>query len=289
MSRVKPVWTVLSMIEWATDYFQEKNIPDARQSIEWLLAEVLKTKRLNLYLQFDRPLSGDELSELRTLVKRRAAGEPLQYIIGHTDFMRASLNVKPGVLIPRIETEQLVDLLITREREKAESTLNVLDIGTGSGCIPVAIKLECPEWHCYGCDISEEALAVAGNNAEKNGVNVSFFEANIERLAEQTESVGAEWDIIVSNPPYILPAEKKEMHRQVFEFEPEVALFHHKPLDLYQQIIEFAADKRASLYLECNDKTAKEVHNIAARYYAHSELKKDLDGNDRFVVASPLS
>jgi release factor glutamine methyltransferase len=275
------------MIEWATDYFQEKNIPDARQSIEWLLAEVLKTKRLNLYLQFDRPLSGDELNELRTLVKRRAAGEPLQYIIGHTDFMRASIDVKPGVLIPRIETEQLVDLLITREREKTERSLNVLDIGTGSGCIPVALKLECPEWHCYGCDISEDALAVANSNAEKNGVDVSFFEANIERLAEQTESVSSEWDIIISNPPYILPGEKNEMHKQVLEFEPEVALFHDQPLSLYRQIIEFAADKKASLYLECNDKNAKDVHNLAQQHYTQPELKKDLDGNDRFVVAGP--
>lgn len=286
MSSKKPVWTVLSMIEWATGYFQEKNIPDARQSIEWLLAETLETKRLNLYLQFDRPLSGEELNELRSLVKRRASGEPLQYIIGHTDFMRAKISVKPGVLIPRIETEQLVDLLLTRETGRAEEPLNVLDLGTGSGCIPIALKLENPDWLCYGCDISEEALAVAGENAAQNSVNITFFEGDIERLGELAVHPDANWDVIISNPPYILPGEKAEMHKQVLEFEPEMALFHNSPLNLYRHIIEFAAKNEASLYLECNDKTAKDVVGIAGLHYPGPELKKDLDGNDRFVIAS---
>ncbi|HMB41073.1 MAG TPA: peptide chain release factor N(5)-glutamine methyltransferase [Balneolaceae bacterium] len=286
MSSKKPVWTVLSMIEWATGYFQEKNIPDARQSIEWLLAEILETKRLNLYLQFDRPLSGDELNELRSLVKRRASGEPIQYIIGHTDFMRAKISVKPGVLIPRIETEQLVDLLLTQELGRAEKPVSLLDIGTGSGCIPIALKLAHPNWHCYGCDISAEALAVATENAMQNSVDITFFEGDIQQLGERADDQDANWDVIISNPPYILPDEKAEMHKQVLEFEPEMALFHNSPLTLYQHIIEFAAKNEASLYLECNDKTAKEVLGIAGMYYSNPELKKDLDGNDRFVIAT---
>jgi len=289
MSSKKPVWTVLSMIEWATGYFQEKNIPEARQSIEWLLAQVLETKRLNLYLQFDRPLSGDELNELRLLVKRRASGEPIQYIIGHTDFMKATIGVKPGVLIPRIETEQLVDILLTRESGRTDSPLNVLDIGTGSGCIPIALKLEHPNWNCYGCDISDEALAVADENAAQNSVDITFFEADIERLDESTAHLNTDWDIIISNPPYILPGEKAEMHKQVFEFDPEIALFHKSPLNLYQRIIKFAGAQKASLYLECNDKTAKDVVGYAQMYYSNPELKKDLDGNDRFVIANSLS
>lgn len=284
MSSKKPVWTVLSMIEWATDYFQEKNIPDARQSIEWLLAEVLDTKRLNLYLQFDRPLSSDELNSLRSLVKRRANGEPLQYIIGQTDFMRASISLNPDVLIPRIETEQLVDLLITREANRAEEPLRVLDIGTGSGCIPIALKLENPSWVCSGCDISEKALAVAYENADKNSVEVSFYKADITSLMNDPTLQNTKWDIIISNPPYILPDEKSEMHKQVYEFEPEVALFHNSPLTLYRHIIEFAAKNKASLYLECNDKTAGEVTGLLDTYYPRPELKKDLDGNDRFVL-----
>jgi release factor glutamine methyltransferase len=286
MSIKEPVWTVLSMIEWATGYFQEKNIPDARQSIEWLLAEVLGTKRLNLYLQFDRPLSSEELNKLRSLVKRRARGEPLQYIIGHTDFMNASIFVEPGVLIPRIETEQLVDLLLTLESDRASESLNILDIGTGSGCIPIALKLEHPKWNCYGCDISDEAITVAARNAEKNSVEIPFFEADIDRLEDYSGLLDKPWDIIISNPPYILPDEKAEMHSQVLDFEPEMALFHPKPLQLYRNIIAFAAKNNASLYLECNDKTAGNVLELSRVLYANSELRKDLDGNDRFVIAS---
>ena len=286
MSSDKPVWTVLSMIEWATGYFQEKSIPDARQSIEWLLAKVMDTKRLNLYLQFDRPLSSDELNELRTLVKRRAKGEPIQYIIGHTDFVRASINVQPGVLIPRIETEQLVDLLLSMEAARADKPLNVLDIGSGSGCIPIAIKLEYPSWHCYGCDISDKAIAIANENAVKNNADITFFEANIERFDKGIGILNTEWDIVVSNPPYIQPKEKREMHKQVLDFEPKVALFHNSPLKLYQQIIEFSAKNKASLYLECNDKTAHKVLDLAGLHYSNPDLKKDLDGNDRFVIAN---
>ncbi len=285
MSSKQPVWTVLSMIEWATDYFQEKEIPDSRQSIEWLLAEVLDTKRLNLYLQFDRPLSGDELNALRPLVKRRANGEPLQYIIGQTDFMRASIAVKPGVLIPRIETEQLVDLLLTREAERTEEPLNVLDIGTGSGCIPIAIKLENPNWNCFGCDISDSALEIASENAVKNSTEITFFEADIKGLKGHPILESTKWDIIISNPPYILPREKSEMHKQVLEYEPEVALFHQSPLTLYRHILEFASGYEASIYLECNDKTSVDVFGLAEKYLTGPELKKDLDGNFRFVLA----
>lgn len=289
MGSSKPVWTVLSMIKWATGYFQEKNIPDARQSIEWLLAEVLNTQRLNLYLQFDRPLSGGQLDQLRSLVKRRAKGEPLQYIIGHTEFMRASISVKPGVLIPRIETEQLVDLLLSRERYRSEEALNVLDIGTGSGCIPIALKLEKPNWRCYGCDISDASLNVAVANAKKNNVDITFFEADINDLEKHSGQLNKEWDIVISNPPYILPAEKSEMHKQVLEYEPEQALFHNRPLQLYRQIVSFSLKNKASLYLECNDKTAADVLNICSMHFAYYELEKDLDGKDRFVIAGSIN
>ena len=105
-------WTVLSMLEWGTEYFKERGIPDPRLSIEWLLAETLQVKRLDLYLKFDRPLSQSELNDIRPLVKKRARHEPLQYILGYTHFMNARISVTPDVLIPRIETEQLVEILL---------------------------------------------------------------------------------------------------------------------------------------------------------------------------------
>ncbi len=140
-------WNVLSMINWGTGYFEKKGIPSPRLSIEWILADILSLKRLNLYIQFERPLSKDELKRIREYVKRRARHEPLQYIIGYTEFMNAKINVNPDVLIPRPETEQLTELIL--EEHPGNTGLNVLDIGTGSGCIAIALKMEHPDWNIY--------------------------------------------------------------------------------------------------------------------------------------------
>ncbi len=286
MSGSDRVWTVLSMLEWATDYFEKKNVPDPRLSIEWIVAKALGCKRLDLYIQFERPLSSEELDKIRPLVKRRASYEPLQYITGTAQFMDATIAVDSNVLIPRIETEQLVDLLLEHFQYRKDENLNLLDIGTGSGCIPIAIKKKSPEWYCAGFDISEKAIEFARKNAELNEVSADFFQADILELDRLPEEYQKPWDIIISNPPYITEIEKKEMHQQVTEHEPHLALFHEKPLELYSAIINFAASQKATLYLECNDKTAADVHQIAGKHFANSRLYKDLDQNPRFVVAS---
>src|SRR5690606_6466742 len=137
-------WTVLRMLEWATAYFESKGIPSPRLSIEWLLGEVLSLKRLDLYLQHDRTLTTSELDTLRGWVLRRGKHEPLQYITGSTDFYNCTINVTPAVLIPRQETEQLVDKIL---QGHSETHQRVLDVGTGSGCIAIAIKKARPDWH----------------------------------------------------------------------------------------------------------------------------------------------
>ena len=287
MSRSDRVWTVLSMLEWATEYFKEKNVPDPRLSIEWIVAGALQCKRLDLYVQFDRPLSSDELDVIRPLVKRRAAFEPLQYITGSTQFMNAVISVEPGVLIPRIETEQLVDLLLEKLETKKEEPLNLLDIGTGSGCIPIAIKKETPKWNCSGFDISEKAVEIARKNSDFNDADIEFFQADIFDLSPLPDKFTRDWDIVISNPPYITENEKNEMHEQVTDYEPHLALFHANPLEIYSKIIEFAHAQNAFLFLECNDKTAVDVKNLAKRFFEDVQLYKDLDHNDRFVAASP--
>ncbi len=286
MSGSDRVWTVLSMLEWATDYFKEKDVPDPRLSIEWIVSEALDCKRLDLYMQFERPLSTDELDKIRPLVKRRAAYEPLQYITGTAQFMDATISVNPNVLIPRIETEQLVDLLLEHFQDRQDEKLNLLDIGTGSGCIPIAIKQKNPEWYCAGFDLSQEAVDQARRNAELNEVDVDFFKANMLKLDRLPREFQKSWDIIISNPPYITEEEKEQMHKQVTENEPSLALFHKNPLELYSAIIQFAATKKATLYLECNDKTADDVLQIVKKQFSTAHLFKDLDQNDRFVVAS---
>src|SRR5690625_3704318 len=202
------------MLEWATEYFKERNIPEPRLSIEWILAEVLSVRRLDLYMQFDRPLSQEELDRLRPLVKRRAMNEPVQYIIGKTEFHSAEILVNRSVLIPRVETEQLVDTLLKDSAFPAGVPLKLIDIGTGSGCIPIAVKLNRPLWTCSGVDISADALKVARKNALHNQTDIQFVQADFEKWDDEP-FFHQKWDIVISNPPSITFEEKSEMHSQV--------------------------------------------------------------------------
>lgn len=273
----------MSMLEWATDFFEEKNVQNPRLSIEWLLADVLNINRLDLYLKFDRPLSPAELEQLRPLVKRRSLHEPLQQLTGSTDFLNCTIHINNHVLIPRTETEQLVELVLNRYSNS--DALNVLDIGTGSGCIPIALKKARPGWSCTGIDISPEALKMSSHNAEFNDVEVTFLEADLNTLTQNSEMMDKHWDIVISNPPYITPSEKNEMDPQVLNYEPEIALFHSDPLSLYQKISEFASLSGASLFLECNDKFAVEIREITNSFYHNAETLQDYDENDRFIIA----
>jgi release factor glutamine methyltransferase len=270
------------MLEWATDFFEKKKVDNPRLSIEWLLAHILQIKRLDLYLQYDRPLSTEELDRLRPLVKRRSSHEPLQYITGNTDFLSCTIEVEPGVLIPRPETEQLAEIVLNHFEAGNRHTL--IDIGTGSGCIPIAIKKERPEWTCTGVDISEQALQIARKNAAANQTDVNFFQADVTKW-KQNQLADAEADIIISNPPYITEAEKSDMDPQVVNYEPGQALFHPDPVLIYTDIIMYARNKKASLFLELNDKLAHDVLAVANRYFSHPTLIKDYDQKNRFLVA----
>lgn len=285
MTKAPREWTVLSMMEWATDYFKERNIPDPRLSIEWLLAQTLDVKRLDLYMKFDRPLSADELDQLRPLVKRRAQHEPLQYILGFTEFMNARIDVAPGVLIPRIETEQMVEIILDRYEDRDE--FRVLDIGTGSGCIPIALKKERPGWNISAMDISSEALNLAHQNAEQNDVEINFFQADIldwEQLTVFDEPL----DLIVSNPPYILPEEKETLEPQVREYEPELALFAADLIKIYSSIRDFASAHLTTggrLYLELHELHADDISALFNETAWNKELRKDYNKKPRFLIS----
>ena len=289
MSSKVEEWTVLSMLEWGTDYFKEKGIPDPRHSIEWLLAEVLGIRRLDLYLKFDRPLSKKELEAIRPLIKRRARHEPLQYIIGHTDFMNAQIRVSPDVLIPRIETEQLVELILDDFPDNSEEEeISVIDIGTGSGCIPIALKMERPHWKVTAMDLSPEALEVARKNAEENEVDIHFMEGDIRRWKEI--NLSSDYHIIVSNPPYVLPDEKDLLEKQVVEYEPALALFHEDPPELYGDIIHFASEALrpdGRLYLEIHEHYHEQILGLFSGRHWQARLKKDYEKKPRFILADP--
>jgi release factor glutamine methyltransferase len=217
------------------------------------------------------------------MVKRRSLHEPLQQLTGSTDFLNCTIKVDKNVLIPRTETEQLVELVLNQHSNADK--LNVLDLGTGSGCIPIAIKKARPNWNCTGVDISSKALTLSSHNAEINKVEVNFLEADLNSLIENKEMMSQDWDIVISNPPYITPAEKDELDPQVLNFEPALALFHDDPLSLYRKICEFASACEAKLFLECNDKFATKIKKTAISFYHQAELLQDYDENDRFVIA----
>lgn len=284
MSTKVEEWTVLSMLEWGTDFFESKKIPDPRHSIEWLLAETLGIKRLDLYLKYDRPLSPQELDTLRPLVKRRAKHEPLQYIVGFTDFMNARISVNEHVLIPRIETEQLVELIL--DEHSSDKNLSVLDIGTGSGCIPIALKMERPKWNLSGIDISEKALEVAQKNARENEVEITFTEGDI--LTPETISPTNTLDLIVSNPPYITPDEQDILEPQVKDYEPSEALFFDDLEKMYQSIIDFADQNLSTngyLYLELHENYGDEILTLFDQNTWSAELRNDYDKKPRFIIA----
>lgn len=273
-------WTVLKMLEWGTGYFQTHGISSPRISIEWLLAEVLHLKRLDLYLQYDRPLRQQELDQLRDWVRRRKQHEPLQYITGSTEFYHCSLKVNPDVLIPRPETELLVDLIL---KEHPEPSLRVIDVGTGSGCIAIALKKARPTWEIIAVDISDAALKTAEENAQLNDVKLDF--RRVDALALTHLFSGEAFDLLVSNPPYITPNEKVYMDIEVKSYEPPLALFHEEPETLYQAMITFAVESGIRYaYFELHYDAADSFVQTLNVYGGTLKFEYDLSGKKRFLI-----
>ncbi len=219
----KAIWTPLKIIQWAVPYLTQKGIPHARFDVECLIAHALKIDRLKVYLQFDRPLDFDELTLIRKFLKRRTLNEPIQYILGVREFFGHSFNVRPGVLIPRPETEQLVELAIQHLKGISEENRLVVDLGTGSGCIAISIAkaLPCQIW---AIDISETALQIAQENALNLGI-LSIQWRRGDWFEALNASDIAQFALILSNPPYIPIGEKAQLEPQVRDFEPNEALF----------------------------------------------------------------
>ncbi len=232
MSPNQEIWTTLKVLEWTKGYLAEKGIGNARLEAEWLLCEILGLDRVGLYVNFDKPLSAAELAHFRGMVARRARREPLQYILGTQEFMGLDFEVAPGVLIPRHDTETLVEEAVRRGGNARE----VLDIGVGSGCIAVALARLLPDAAVFGVERSPEALAVAQRNAEKHGVAVTLREGSLFEPFP-----GERFDLIVSNPPYIPTGDLAGLQPEVRDFEPTGALDGGPDgLDFYRLIIPAA-------------------------------------------------
>lgn len=209
-------WTLLKLLQWTTGFFKEKGVDSPRLDAELLIAAVLELDRVGLYLNYDRPLTEAELDLVRPLVKRRAQREPLQYLLGKTEFWSLEFRVTPAVLIPRADTEVLVEEALKRAAESG----TLLDIGTGSGAIALSFASEKPHWQVTGFDISPAALDVARENAAALGLEArcQMLEADLSCLPQM------QYDLVVSNPPYIGRQEYAELMPEVRDYEPQIAL-----------------------------------------------------------------
>ena len=226
----------------------------------------------------------------RQIRQKLIDGTPLQYVLGEADFFGYKFRVTPAVLIPRQETEELVDRAI---RIIGRQTVRVLDIGTGSGCIAVTIAAKCRAAEVWALDVSPAALAIARENAAQNGAEVNFHQADI--LDENCWPQLPVFDVILSNPPYIPEREMAMMPEHVWQHEPHLALFvsNDDPLLFYRKIADFALKNTPSgtfLLFECNEFNAAEVaHLLQEKGFVHVELQRDLAGADRMVVANTPS
>lgn len=224
-------WRVLDLIQSSTDYLRKKGVPDPRLDAEYLLGHILDKKRLDLYMVFDQPLRENELDEYRKFIKRRGQREPLQHILGFTEFMGYRIETGPEALIPRPETEMLVELA---EIELPDAA-NILDVGTGTGCIAIALACRNESAQFQALDVSSDALELARRNAEQHSVHerIQFTETDI--LAALPEGHGP-FDVVVSNPPYIGLADREDLQSEVREYDPGLALFAaEEGLEFYQR------------------------------------------------------
>ena len=252
-----------------------------------IFREVCGYNKADLILCKNNELSEPLVSQIRRFTLRLKAYEPIQYIIGKTFFHEFCFNVAPGVLIPRPETEELVDL-IHRENSSQKGTL--LDIGTGSGCIAVSLARLLPSFTVHAWDISPEALTIAKGNAKVNNADVIFKLQDI--LIADSEDIDNKFDIIVSNPPYICEKEKAEMKNNVLDHEPHIALFvdDSDPLLFYRTIAEFglkALNPSGKLYFEINREYGIQTKEmLESLHYQDVRIIRDMQGNDRIVTAT---
>ena len=256
-----------------------------------LLENKLNLQRIDTVLKPDFIIDNTILSELKSTVKRLQKEEPIQYILGETEFYGLPFIVNKNTLIPRPETEELVEwilLEIAKIQGCITPTLSVLDIGTGTGCIPISLAKNLTDVKITAIDISPEALKVAKQNATLNNVEITFLEMDILK----THQLEKQYDIIVSNPPYVRELEKAEIKNNVLQNEPHLALFveDHTPLIFYAKIADLAKQcltKEGILFFEINQYLGKEtIEMLEQKGFKNIALKKDVFGNDRMIQAS---
>jgi len=284
---------IIDILALSADYLKAKGIPQPRRNAELLLCDVLGKSRLELYLEHDRPVTEEQLSALRELMRARAAHKPLQYVLGKTEFFSLPFQIPEGVFIPRPETELLVEEVIRHIRSLPESQeIIVYDVGTGSGCIAVSVASNVPNCRVYASDISAKAIAVAKDNAERNGVGERVVLLHGDLFAPYIEHGAPKADVIASNPPYIAEEDWESLPEEVRRFEPrESLLAGRKGLDCLVRIIASATSSLrpgGKIFLEIGHGQKEAVMAFLQNAYKYIDMasRKDYNNIERVVIAT---
>jgi release factor glutamine methyltransferase len=282
-------WTILRVLQWASSYLKNRGIESPRSAAEILLAHALETDRVHLYMHHDQPLQKAELASFKTFIQRRIRGEPVAYIVGRKGFWSVDLTVTPAVLIPRPETERLVESALTWLAGRSPGpAADVLDLGTGSGAIVVAMACEARRHRFFASDVSPEAIAIARHNVGTSGVSeqVRFF------VGDWLDAVraGPIFDLIVTNPPYVASREWPELQPEIVHHEPRLALDGDEDGLRCHRAIVGAAHQRlkpgGALMIEIGCRQSEAVQRIAEQSGAYDayDCLKDYSGRDRVVT-----
>ena len=283
-------WTILDILQWTTAYFQEKKIQNPRLTAEVLLAHTLQQDRMYLYVHYDQPLESEERRHFKALILKRVQGTPTQYLTGVQEFWSLAFRVTPAVLIPRPETEHLVELALNLARSFSQPA--ILDLGTGSGAIAISLKHELPHANIYASDLSEAALTIARENAQSllaAGRQMTFFQGDLfAPFSEMT------FDLIVSNPPYISESDYAALACEVREHEPKLALYAGKDgLDVYRCLVAQAPahlNPHGCVLVEIGFGQKDAVVRIFEQHHFSIErIVKDYAGIERVIAARKAS
>ena len=279
----KRTWRIIDIIKWGEDYFKTKNFENPKQEIEWLLCDLLGLKRIDLYVKFEDKINDLNLNKLKSWINRRVKREPLQYITGETEFYGLKFKTTPQALIPRPETERLVEIALHNIGKNSDAKL--LEIGTGSGCIPIAMSNEKPSLNILSLDISKNALELAKVNAELNNCkNIKFLEMDF-----LNETPKGEFDILLSNPPYIPVKEIEGIMPEVKNYEPMIALTDNEDgLAFYRRIakkIKTLIKPKGIILLEVGlGRHPQKVFSLFKEAgFNQLELIKDFNNNERIL------
>ena len=279
------LWTVQKVLNWTIDYFTTHQVPEPRLSAELLLAHTLHCRRIDLYLQFDRILSLEERSCFREFVQRRVRREPVPYIVGEVEFYGLKFFVQPGVLIPRPETELLVDSVIEACKRLDFKHPNILDIGTGTGCIAIVLGKRLPGARIQAIDVEKTAVELAKKNAQQNGVHIEWQVTDAFAFLKQTPR---RFQVLVSNPPYVARKDWAQLPAEVREYESPAALDGGTDgLDFYRKLlprIHRVLTRPGLVALETGYDQARRVAEMLSRAGLTTQIRKDYQQIERVVI-----